>query len=86
MLLSVQEGFANTTIAWFVYFWSSVAFGINCSTFVYIHWYYLSVQGRVGEPHSVVLFSTAVQLNVTEFVGRTVRFVNYEKHGMLHMY
>ena len=39
-LLSVQEGFVSTTIAWFVY-WSSVAFSINYSTFFYIHWYYL---------------------------------------------
>ena len=39
----------------------------------------------MGEPHSVVLFSTAVPFNVTELVDRTVRFVNYDKHGMLHM-
>ena len=40
----------------------------------------------VGEPHSVVLFNTAVlPFNVTELVGRTARFVNYEKHGTLHM-
>ena len=38
-----------------------------------------------GEPHSVVLFNTAVPFNVTELVGRTMRFVNYEKHVMLHM-
>ena len=39
----------------------------------------------MGEPHSVVLFGTAVQLNVTELVGRIVTFVNYEKHGTLQM-
>ena len=32
-----------------------------------------------------MLFSTAVPFNVTEVVGRTVRFVNNEKHGTLHM-
>ena len=37
----MQEVFVITTIAWFVYFWSSVAFSINYSTFFYIHWYYL---------------------------------------------
>ena len=31
----------------------------------------------MGELHSIVLFSTAVQFNVTELVGRTVTFVNY---------
>ena len=40
-----------------------------------------SVQGRLGEPHCVVLFNTSVPFNVTELVGRTVKFVNYEKHG-----
>ena len=32
----------------------------------------------MGEPHSVELFSTAVQFSVTELVCRAVTFVNYE--------
>ena len=39
----------------------------------------------MDEPHSVVLFSTTVQFNATELVGRTVTFVNYEKHGTLYI-
>ena len=29
-----------------------------------------------------MLFNTSVPFNVTELVGRTVRFVNYKKHGL----